>query len=88
MVSVHPYAGYPHSIGEAQKGTKAQRGEITCPPSHSEEMVRLGLNLGSWTPDLGVQDTGALGDEAVGFWRQDSGTAVGPHPSRLLLSSD
>lgn len=23
------------------------------------------MNLGSWTPDLGVRDTGALGDEAV-----------------------
>lgn len=84
----HPHPGYLHSTGEAQKGTKAQRGEVTRPQSHSEEMARLGFEPRQLDSSWMFKIRGALGDEAVGFWGQGGGTAVGPCPIRPLLSSD
>lgn len=58
MVSFHPHPGSLHSTGEAQKGTKFQTREVTCPRSHSEEMVKPIFELGQLDSRTGCSTHG------------------------------
>lgn len=61
MISFHPHPGSLHSTGEAQKGTKFQSGEVTCPQSHSEEMVKPIFEPGQLDSRTGCSTHGCPG---------------------------